>query len=328
MQIPCTKKCRFAVNTVNDTVTENVSSAQNPFYSNWGLMFILIFIFLFNIIFSVAAAFIAGGLYGIPFSEARSLLHTPDGTAMAINISRVYHLISFTGSMLLPVWLFSVVNRSSIVKEGGLNAPFKSSYLWMGLVTAGSGFIVTNRLDSLMRSITWPQTLQYYAQQLDSSRQELTSTLLDMQELHELFVCLFLVAVLPAFIEELLFRGVLQNIFNSITGSIIRAIVLQAFVFATLHFSFYEMPGIFLMGIAFGYLRGASGNTAYGMIAHFIFNGIAIFLHYLSQLHFRETGVSGAFDNLAFGNVVSVLALIPLVYSIVWYRRQIKSSAS
>ncbi|MFN4914188.1 MAG: lysostaphin resistance A-like protein [Sphingomonadales bacterium] len=313
---------------MNDTVTENVSSAQNPFYSNWGLMFILIFIFLFNIIFSVAAAFIAGGLYGIPFSEARSLLHTPDGTAMAINISRVYHLISFTGSMLLPVWLFSVVNRSSIVKEGGLNAPFKSSYLWMGLVTAGSGFIVTNRLDSLMRSITWPQTLQYYAQQLDSSRQELTSTLLDMQELHELFVCLFLVAVLPAFIEELLFRGVLQNIFNSITGSIIRAIVLQAFVFATLHFSFYEMPGIFLMGIAFGYLRGASGSTAYGMIAHFVFNGIAIFLHYLSQLYFRETGVSGAFDNLAFGNVVSVLALIPLVYSIVWYRRQIKSSAS
>lgn len=327
MNIPCPKKCRFAVNNVNDSLTDNSGSAPNPFYSNWGLMFVLIFIFLFNIIFSVAASFIAGGLYGIPFSEARSLLHTPDGTALAINISRVYHLISFVGSMLLPAWLFSVVNRSSLVKEGGLAKPFKSSFLWMGLVTAGSGFIVANRLDNLMRSISWPQTWEYYAQQLDSSRQELTNTLLDMQEPHELFVCLFLVAVLPAFIEELLFRGVLQNIFKGVTGSIVRAVVLQAFVFATLHFSFYEMPGIFLMGMAFGYLRGASGNTLYGMIAHFVFNGIAICLHYLSQLHFKETGVSGAFDNLQFGNVVSALALIPLIYSIIWYRRHLKSTA-
>ncbi len=328
MNIPCTKKCRFAVNNVNDSATETAATDQNPFYSNWGLMFVLIFIFLFNIIFSLGSAFIAAFIYNLPFSETRSLLTTPDGTALAINVSRVYHLISFTGSMLLPVWLFTIVNRSSLVKEGGLNTPFKSTFLWMGLVTAGSGFVLVNWLDSLMRSITWPQTLQYYAQQLDASRQEMTNTLLDMQEPHELAVCLFLVAVMPAVIEELLFRGVLQNIFKGITGSIVRAIMLQAFVFATLHFSFYELPGIFLLGMAFGYLRSASGSTLYGMVAHFLFNGTAIFLHYLSQVHFRQTGVNGAFDNIQFGHVVSLLALIPFVYSIVWYRRQIKSTAT
>jgi membrane protease YdiL (CAAX protease family) len=326
MNIPCTKKCRFAVNNVNDSATETATTDQNPFYSNWGLMFVLIFIFLFNIIFSLGSAFIAGGIYGIPFNEARNLLTTPDGTALAINISRVYHLISFVGSMLLPVWLFTVVNRSSLIREGGLNTPFKSTFLWMGLVTAGSGFVIVNWLDSLMRSISWPQGLQYYAQQMDASRQEMTTTLLDMNEPHELIVCLFLVAFLPAVIEELLFRGVLQNIFKGITGNIIRAIVLQAFVFATLHFSFYELPGIFLLGLAFGYLRSASGSTLYGMVAHFLFNGTAIFLHYLSQLNFRQTGISGTFDNIAFGNVISLLALVPFVYSIIWYRRIIKST--
>jgi len=326
MNIPCLKKCRFAVNIVNDSATETATTDQNPFYSNWGLMFVLIFIFLFNIIFSLGSAFIAGGIYGITFNEARNLLTTPDGTALAINISRVYHLISFIGSMLLPVWLFTIVNRSSLIREGGLNTPFKSTFLWMGLVTAGSGFVIVNWLDSLMRSINWPQGLQYYAQQMDASRQEMTTTLLDMNEPHELIVCLFLVAFLPAVIEELLFRGVLQNIFKGITGNIIRAIVLQAFVFATLHFSFYELPGIFLLGLAFGYLRSASGSTLYGMVAHFLFNGTAIFLHYLSQLNFRQTGISGTFDNIAFGNVISLLALVPFVYSIIWYRRIIKST--
>jgi len=326
MNIPCLKKCRFAVNIVNDSANETATTDQNPFYSNWGLMFVLIFIFLFNIIFSLGSAFIAGGIYGITFNEARNLLTTPDGTALAINISRVYHLISFIGSMLLPVWLFTIVNRSSLIREGGLNTPSKSTFLWMGLVTAGSGFVIVNWLDSLMRSINWPQGLQYYAQQMDASRQEMTTTLLDMNEPHELIVCLFLVAFLPAVIEELLFRGVLQNIFKGITGNIIRAIVLQAFVFATLHFSFYELPGIFLLGLAFGYLRSASGSTLYGMVAHFLFNGTAIFLHYLSQLNFRQTGISGTFDNIAFGNVISLLALVPFVYSIIWYRRIIKST--
>jgi len=289
-------------------------------------MFVLIFVFLFNIIFSLGSAFVAGGIYGISSNEARNLLTAPDGTALAINISRVYHLISFVGSMLLPVWLFTIVNRSSVIREGGLNTPFKSAFLWMGLVTAGSGFIIVNRLDSLMRTISWSQTLQYYTQQLDASRQQLTNTLLDMNEPHELFFCLFLVAVLPAFIEELLFRGVLQNIFRGITGSIMRAVVLQAFVFATLHFSFYELPGIFLLGLAFGYLRSASGSTLYGMVAHFLFNGTAIFLHYLSQQHFRQTGVSEAFDKIPFGDEISFLALIPFVYSIIWYRRIIKTA--
>jgi membrane protease YdiL (CAAX protease family) len=313
---------------VIDTPYENPASRQNPFYSNWGLMFILIFIFLFNIIFSLASAFIAGGLYGITFAEVRSFLTTPDGTAMAINITRVYHLISFVGSMLLPLWLFTVVNRSSLIAEGGLKMPFKSSFFWMGLISAASGFVLVNWLDGLMRSISWPQTLQYYAQQLDSSRQEMSGTLLDMQELHELPVCLFLVAVLPAVIEELLFRGALQNIFKGITGSVIRAIFLQAFVFATLHFSFYELPAIFLLGLAFGYLRSASGSTMYGMIAHFLFNGTTVVLHYLSQQHFRQTGVSGVFDNIEFGHVISLLALIPFCYSIVWYRRQIKNNTA
>jgi membrane protease YdiL (CAAX protease family) len=151
----------------------------------------------------------------------------------------------------------------------------------------------------------------------------MTNTLLDMQELRELPICLFLIAVMPAVIEELLFRGALQNIFKGITGSTTRAIFLQAFVFATLHFSFYELPSIFMLGIALGYLRSASGSTVYGMVAHFVFNGTSVVLHYLSQQHFRETGVSGAFDTIQSGYVIPLLALIPFIYAIVWYRRHI-----
>ena len=311
---------------MSEDLTESYKGSKPSFHNNWGLMFVLIFIFLFNLIFSVIAAFAAGGIYGVSFAETRNLLGNPDGTALAINISRVYHFISFVGAMLIPAWMFTVVNRTSLIREGGLNKPFQPRFLAMGLVSASSSFVLVNWIDGFMRSIQWPQALQYYAQRLDSSRQEMANTLLDMQELNELWICLFLVAVLPAVIEELLFRGILQNIFNSITGRIVRSIVLQALVFSVLHFSFYELPGIFMAGLAFGWLRAASGNTIYGMVAHFLFNATAVVLHYFSQANFRLTGVSDAYNQLHPGPVVALLALVPFVYSMIWFHRQIKNN--
>jgi hypothetical protein len=102
--------------------------------------------------------------------------------------------------------------------------------------------------------------------------------------------------------------------------------VLQALVFSVLHFSLYELPGIFMAGLAFGWLRAASGNTIYGMVAHFLFNATAVVLHYFSQANFRLTGVSDAYNQLHPGPVVALLALVPFVYSIIWFHRQIKNN--
>lgn len=309
-----------------DQLTDAGEQRNAPFYNNWGLMFVLIFIFLFNLIFSVGGALAAGIVYGISFAEARQLLSTPDGTALAINVSRLYHLISFTGYMLLPALLFTVVNRTSVNTEAGFGQRIKPAHLLMGLVLVASGLVLVNWLDQAMRAVSWPQSLQYYADRLDSGRQELTYTLLDMQEPAELLVCLLLVAAMPAFLEEFMFRGVLFNIFRGITGRIMKAVFLQALVFGILHISFYELPGIFLMGIAFGMVRAASGSITGGILMHFIFNGTAVVLHYLSQLNFKATGVSGVYDNIQISWIYGLLAALPFFYTLVWFRRQITAN--
>lgn len=287
-------------------------------------MFVLIFIFLFNLVFSFGGLMIAGISYGLSFAEARYLISQPDGTATAINVLRLYHFISFSGYMFLPALFFSIANRSSLSIEGGLNIAVKPRLALMAAGIALTGIPLINWINQVMRGIQWPVFLKYYADRLDSGRQELSMTLLDMQEPHELLICLLLVALLPAFCEEVLFRGIFMKIFHGITGSIVRAVFLQALVFAVLHFSFYELPAIYIMGAAAGIMVMATGSTVYGMIMHFIFNGVTVILHYLSLLNFRKTGISDAYDEIHVPFSFALLAAVPFTYLIVLFIRHYK----
>lgn len=307
-----------------DTVDGNFIK-KNLFYNGWGAMFVLIFIFLFNIIFSLLSPVISAFILGIKIDEARQLLSTPDGTALAINLSRINHTLSFLGYMFLPALLFTVVNRSSIALEGGLSTRLKGPEMGMSLLLTISAFAPVNWLDGFMRNIPWPQKLNHFAAKLDTIRQEATGTILDMQAPNELLVCLIIVALLPALFEELLFRGVFLNIYKGFSGSVTRAVINQALIFAFLHFSFYELPGILLMGIAFGAVAAATGTIVYGIFIHFIFNGTAVLLHYFSHEHFRQTGVSGAFDNIEIPAYIALLSAIPFFYSIIWFNRKRKA---
>ena len=46
---------------------------------------------------------------------------------------------------------------------------------------------------------------------LDTKRQAIFEAMLDMEVLPELFVCLFILALMPAIFEEYVFRGLITN---------------------------------------------------------------------------------------------------------------------
>ena len=75
-------------------------------------------------------------------------------------------------------------------------------------------------------------------------------------------------ALLPAVVEELLFRG---YIFRS-SGGGRTAIVLSAVLFALLHMNFNQMVYGFVMGIFFAVIVKCTDNLSMTMAVHFLFN--------------------------------------------------------
>ncbi len=99
----------------------------------------------------------------------------------------------------------------------------------------------------------------------------------------QLLLALFVIALLPAIGEELLFRGILQRRVVAMTGSVHTGIWITAILFSAIHVQFYGFVPRMLLGALFGYVYVWSGNLWVPMLAHFVNNGFTVLMVYLYQ---------------------------------------------
>ncbi len=87
-------------------------------------------------------------------------------------------------------------------------------------------------------------------------------------------------AVLPAVLEEMLFRGViLQNLRRFGDGA---AVVCSAALFGLMHANLIQVPFAFLLGLFMGYIMVKTGNILLVMVIHFLNNAMSILLEYVT----------------------------------------------
>ncbi len=88
-----------------------------------------------------------------------------------------------------------------------------------------------------------------------------------------IFACAGLCLFVP-FAEELLFRGVFQQVFARNMGGTL-ALLLTGMLFGAAHFSVHLLVSVTVFGIFLSYLFHATGNVTYTIVAHGIFNSIS-----------------------------------------------------
>lgn len=111
---------------------------------------------------------------------------------------------------------------------------------------------------------------------------ELTDAFLQMPTVGSLLFNLFMLALLPAIGEELIFRGAIQQLIAK-RANVHIAVWLTAIIFSAIHMQFYGfLPRMFL-GAMLGYLFVWSGNLWYPIIGHFANNAGAVLLTYFIQ---------------------------------------------
>ena len=85
---------------------------------------------------------------------------------------------------------------------------------------------------------------------------------------------LLLVAVIPAFVEEITFRGAL---YRSLRGARpVRAILLSGFMFGAMHMNFNQFVYATGLGIIMAFLIEATGSIWSSIILHFCINGNSV----------------------------------------------------
>ena len=85
----------------------------------------------------------------------------------------------------------------------------------------------------------------------------------------------FAIAIAAPIVEELLFRGMLQNAVGKYVP-FWAAILLSSFLFAVVHMQLYAIPGLMSLSIAFGYLYHRTGSLRTNIILHMANNAFAL----------------------------------------------------
>jgi membrane protease YdiL (CAAX protease family) len=90
-------------------------------------------------------------------------------------------------------------------------------------------------------------------------------------------MAMFVIAVAPAVLEEIMFRGVLQGRLLALLG-LRTGLLTTAAAFAACHGGTAALPIHFGLGLYLGWLRQRSGSLLPGMLAHFAYNATIVLL--------------------------------------------------
>ena len=188
-------------------------------------------------------------------------------TALPVSI----RLISSEIVYLIPVLLCLLIGRDSIGKLIPHRAPRISTLLMTILFV-----LLLEPLMTCLNVITMLFSTNYVLE----TRSDLSIISVPLQ-----LIC---IAVVPAVLEEFMFRGVFAGYYRE--KGILTAALLSGLVFGLFHLNFNQFGYAFALGVAFALLLEGTGSIFYGMFAHFLINGFSVIITALSDKILPLTG--------------------------------------
>ncbi len=190
------------------------------------------------------------------------------------------HFLTFAVAGFFTVWLF----YRSITGTGTDWPDYLRARRWPSWNIAGLAILlmavsipfVLFALN-INQLVPLPEELKMAEEQTEA----LVKGLLRMDNVGELLGNLFVIAVLPAIGEELVFRGVIQQQLMRRIANPWVALLISAAIFSFIHFQFEGFLPRLILGLLLGWLYWKTQNFWVPALAHFFNNGLQVVGQYL-----------------------------------------------
>lgn len=259
----------------------------------------------------------------VPFygSGVLKMISSPDySNESIVNALKVLQVVNMIGGLLLPAVIFMWLCTPEPGKYARLNIsnPALSVFLAFLLILVAQPVIGwTNELNSYLSLPDWLSFLENWMKNTERQGDLITEAFLSTTTTSGLFVNIFMIAILPAFAEEILFRGAIAGLLKDWTKNVHVAVFVSSFIFAAIHLQFYGFLPRFLLGTALGYLFFWSGSLWLPIAAHFANNFLSVLVEFLFRKSIIHTNAENfGVDNAAWLTAFSMLAVTGILYSI------------
>lgn len=203
---------------------------------------------------------------------------------LAIDALKFLQLFNALGLFVLPPLIYAYLASDNVGKSLGISGGPKLLQLILAGVSMFIALPFINWLAEINSNMHLPKILsglETWMKQSEESATKITTLFLQVNSIGGLIYNLLLIAILPAFGEELLFRGTLQPLLKEQTRNSIAGIVLAAVIFSALHMQFYGFLPRMLMGVYFGFLFFWTQSLWVPVFAHLVNNGTAVIISYM-----------------------------------------------
>ena len=237
----------------------------------------------FIILVSFLAFMVIGLIVAVPLFGLDSLMDMPNmgnlNNPESIKLMKFLQVVQSFGLFIVPPFILGYLFHGSVTGYLRLDkrANAVSMLLVLFLILTAAPFInFIGEMNMRMILPEWLSGLEEWMKNAEEKAAQLTEAFLKVEGVGGLLFNLFMIALLPAIGEELLFRGVIQRIFTTMTKSHHWGIWISAILFSSLHLQFYGFVPRMLLGVLFGYLLVWSGSMWLPVMAHFLNNALAV----------------------------------------------------
>lgn len=243
---------------------------------------------LFVMVASVLIFLFLALITAIPFFGFESMMESMSGAAVnspeSINFLKYFQVIQSIALFVVPPFILAWLYHGNISEYLLINrTTIPTSYL-MAVLSLLLIIPFINFLGEINSRMEFPEAfsgIESWMKNMEDSAQVLVERFMKVNSISGLLFNIFMIAVLPALGEELMFRGVFQRIFTSMTKNYHWGIWITAFFFSAMHMQFYGFLPRMALGAMFGYLLVWTGTMWVPILAHFVNNTMGVIGYYL-----------------------------------------------
>lgn len=213
-----------------------------------------------------------GAAMHVPLMQMEKVLTDPQ----YINFIKWSQVISTFLIMAVPAYLFALVVYKRPFEFLGFKQQANIKQKFYVLLLLFPALFLSGALGELNRMIPISAELAAKFKTMEDAYTKQVMLLANMKTFAQYLSSLLILAVLPAFFEEMLFRGALQKMLTNISKSPWFSIMLTSIIFSLFHASYYGfLPRLFL-GIMLGYIFHTSRNIWLNILFHFLNNALVV----------------------------------------------------
>lgn len=253
---------------------------MKPFAQLMFALFVMVAsVFIFMVVGMIAVIPIYG-LGGLMSSMSETSLNSPEG----INLLKYFQVIQSIGLFVVPPFIIGWLYQGNFSEYLKINRSTRVQSFLLASICLLAVIPFINFLGAINSQMTFPESLsglEGWMRNMEDAAQLMIEKFMKVDSFGGLMFNIFMIAVLPALGEELMFRGVIQRIFSDWTKNYHWGIWISAFLFSAMHMQFYGFLPRMALGAMFGYLLVWTGTMWVPILAHFVNNLMGVLGYFL-----------------------------------------------